>query len=118
MLSPIANPLASEEESRIILDKLSKIDNPVSGIKPCIKKIKKSVDKNLLCVISGDIFPIDLVSHIPGVCEEYEIPYIFVPNRTWIKGFTCIIISYPDELKRKLWIYIYLFLFGLLYKYL
>lgn len=34
-----------------------------------------------LCVIAGDISPVDVVSHIPVLCEENEIPYVYVPSK-------------------------------------
>jgi H/ACA ribonucleoprotein complex subunit 2 len=32
-------------------------------------------------VIAGNITPIDVVSHLPVLCEENEIPYIYVPAK-------------------------------------
>lgn len=30
---------------------------------------------------TGNVSPIDVYSHIPGICEEKDIPYIFTPSR-------------------------------------
>lgn len=30
-------------------------------------------------IIAGNITPIDVVSHIPVLCEDSEVPYIYVP---------------------------------------
>jgi len=32
-------------------------------------------------VIAGDISPIDVVTPIPVLCEDHEIPYIYVPSK-------------------------------------
>lgn len=32
-------------------------------------------------IIAGDISPIDVFSHIPIMCEDSGIPYIFVPSK-------------------------------------
>ncbi len=32
-------------------------------------------------MIAGDISPIDVISHIPGICEDLEIPYIYVNSK-------------------------------------
>lgn len=32
-------------------------------------------------MIAGDISPVDVVSHIPVLCEDNEIPYVFVPSK-------------------------------------
>jgi hypothetical protein len=34
-----------------------------------------------LCVLAGDISPIDVITHIPVTCEENKIPYIYVPSK-------------------------------------
>lgn len=32
-------------------------------------------------VIAGDISPLDVISHLPVLCEEKEIPYIYVSSK-------------------------------------
>jgi H/ACA ribonucleoprotein complex subunit 2 len=32
-------------------------------------------------VIAADISPIDVISHIPVLCEDHNIPYIYVTSR-------------------------------------
>ena len=34
-----------------------------------------------LCVIAGDISPIDVITHIPILCEESNVPYIYVHSK-------------------------------------
>lgn len=34
-----------------------------------------------LCIIAGDISPIDVITHVPVLCEEADIPYIYVPSK-------------------------------------
>ena len=34
-----------------------------------------------ICVIAGDISPIDVVIHLPVMCEDRDIPYIYVPSK-------------------------------------
>lgn len=34
-----------------------------------------------LCVIAGDISPIDVISHLPVFCEESEVAYVFVSSK-------------------------------------
>ena len=33
-------------------------------------------------VIAADISPMDVISHIPVLCEDHHVPYIFVTSRT------------------------------------
>ncbi len=32
-------------------------------------------------VIAGDISPVDVISHLPVLCEDAEIPYVFVASK-------------------------------------
>lgn len=34
-----------------------------------------------LVILAGDISPLDILSHIPVLCEEQNVPYIFVPSK-------------------------------------
>ncbi len=34
-----------------------------------------------ICIIAGDISPIDVVTHLPVLCEDHDIPYIYVPSK-------------------------------------
>lgn len=33
-------------------------------------------------ILAGDVSPIDVISHIPVLCEENQIPYCYVPSKT------------------------------------
>merc|ERR1712070_722788 len=47
------------------------------------KKIVKAVRKGTkgTCIIAGDVSPIDVLSHVPVLCEDNEVPYVFVPSK-------------------------------------
>lgn len=34
-----------------------------------------------ILILAGDITPIDIISHLPVMCEDAQIPYIFVPSK-------------------------------------
>ena len=34
-----------------------------------------------LCIIAGDISPIDVISHVPIMCEDAGIPYCYVTSK-------------------------------------
>ena len=34
-----------------------------------------------LVILAGDTSPIDVFSHIPVLCEENQIPYVYVPSK-------------------------------------
>ena len=32
-------------------------------------------------MLAGDISPIDVLTHIPVVCEDKDVPYVYVPSK-------------------------------------
>ena len=34
-----------------------------------------------ILILAGDITPIDIISHLPVMCEDAQIPYVFVPSK-------------------------------------
>jgi H/ACA ribonucleoprotein complex subunit 2 len=49
------------------------------GVKEVVKALRKGVKG--FCVIAGDISPIDVISHVPIMCEDNQVPYIYVPSK-------------------------------------
>lgn len=42
-----------------------------------------------MVLLAGDISPIDVVAHLPVLCEEAAIPYVYVPEKCvlgWATG--------------------------------
>jgi H/ACA ribonucleoprotein complex subunit 2 len=65
-------------------------------VKECVKAIRKSPlatpatlssdpDSNTIpngiVILAADISPMDVISHIPVLCEDHDIPYVYVPSR-------------------------------------
>lgn len=60
------------------------------GVKEVVKSLRKSAatapsstvsDPAAVVVLAADISPMDVISHIPVLCEDHNIPYIYVPSR-------------------------------------
>lgn len=62
------------------------------GVKECVKAIRKSpvatpatlassAPPPGIVVLAADISPMDVISHIPVLCEDHNLPYLFVPSR-------------------------------------
>jgi H/ACA ribonucleoprotein complex subunit 2 len=60
------------------------------GVKEVTKTIRKSSAGPVtsaaapspgIVVLAGDIFPLDVISHLPIACEDHNIPYIYVRSR-------------------------------------
>eukprot|EP00307_Rebecca_sp_RCC1486_P012908 CAMPEP_0119406446 /NCGR_PEP_ID=MMETSP1335-20130426/768_1 /TAXON_ID=259385 /ORGANISM="Chrysoculter rhomboideus, Strain RCC1486" /LENGTH=160 /DNA_ID=CAMNT_0007430525 /DNA_START=39 /DNA_END=518 /DNA_ORIENTATION=+ len=81
-VSPIANPLADKRLTKSVL-KVVKKASASKLIRRGVKEVVKALKKNEkgLCIIAGDISPIDVICHIPVFCEEKEVPYIYVPSK-------------------------------------
>ena len=50
-----------------------------NGLKDVQSRIRKG-EKGLV-VFAGDVTPIDVMCHLPAVCEEKGLPYVFTPSR-------------------------------------
>ena len=42
-----------------------------------------------ICVIAGNISPIDVITHVPILCEEANVPYIYVPSKEVSSHVSC-----------------------------
>ncbi|CCJ30272.1 unnamed protein product [Pneumocystis jirovecii] len=62
------------------IDSLSPIANPLAP-KKLRKRVLKTLRKGKLVILAGDISPIDVISHLPVLCEDYSCPYVFVPSK-------------------------------------
>jgi H/ACA ribonucleoprotein complex subunit 2 len=58
------------------------------GVKEVVKALRKSSastpnpsDPPAIVVIAADISPMDVISHIPVLCEDHGIPYIYIKSR-------------------------------------
>ena len=81
-MTVISKPLAGKKLTKKVY-KLVKKAAKAKAIKRGVKEVVKSLRKGSkgLCVIAGDISPIDVISHLPVLCEEADVPYIFVPSK-------------------------------------
>ena len=87
-LSPIASPLAGESLTKKLLKlvkRASKVKNALKrGVKEVVKCARK--DQQGLCIIAGDISPIDVITHLPILCEEKRIAYCYVQSKAELGG--------------------------------
>ena len=43
---------------------------------------KENKKQKSICILAGDVSPIDVISHIPILCEKNKVPYIYIPSLT------------------------------------
>ena len=59
------------------------------GVKEVVKALRKSTSSSTtsssspigVVILAADISPMDVISHIPVLCEDHNIPYIYVTSR-------------------------------------
>lgn len=80
--SPISEPMATDKLASKLLKLTKKLAN-LKLIKRGVKEVNKAFRKGVkgICIIAGDVSPVDVVSHIPVRCEKDNLPYVFVPSR-------------------------------------
>ena len=81
-VSAIANPLASKKATKRVhklVKKATKAKVVRRGVKEVVKALRKG--EKGFCIIAGDISPIDVISHLPIMCEDREVPYLYVPSK-------------------------------------
>ena len=109
VISPIAQPLAGEKLTKKLLKLVKKVAKADSkklrrGVKECVKYIRKG--ETGLCLIAGDISPIDVITHLPILCEESDISYCYVPSKEELGGAaltkrptSCVLIKSSSDVK-------------------
>ncbi|EME50193.1 hypothetical protein DOTSEDRAFT_93562, partial [Dothistroma septosporum NZE10] len=94
-LVPFANPLADDKAQKKVLKAVKKAAKHKAlkrGVKECVKSIRKSPPATPatlgsgtlphgIVILAADISPMDVISHIPVLCEDHNIPYVYVPSR-------------------------------------
>ena len=71
------------------------------GVKEVVKALRKG--EKGFCIIAGDISPVDVITHLPIMCEDRGIPYLYVPSKhdlgaaaTTKRPTSCVLVS-PKE---------------------
>merc|ERR1712113_770183 len=77
------------------------------GVKETVKAVRKGTKG--VVVIAADISPIDVLSHLPILCEDKGVPYIYVKSRAEVgeacktkRPTSCVLIATPGTDKDKI----------------
>lgn len=59
------------------------VRNSGGKVKKGANEVTKAVDRGLakLVLIAEDVDPPEIVAHLPLLCEERKIPYVYVPSK-------------------------------------
>lgn len=134
-LVPFANPLADEKQTKKLLRAVQKgmatfnkkFDMLISsaaakhktlhrGVKEVVKSIRKSpsdlpasstvATPTAVVILAADISPMDVISHLPVLCEDHSIPYIYIASRAELgaasntKRPTSVVMVKKDRIKK------------------
>ena len=86
----IAHPLATKKSTKKahkLVKKAASAKKLRRGVKEVVKGLRKG--EKGLAILAGDIYPLDVISHLPVLLEEKDIPYIFVPSKQDLGAAAC-----------------------------
>lgn len=83
-VNKISKPMASKKLAKKIYKLIKKASkertkNVVNGLKDVQTRIRKG--ERGITIFAGDVYPVDIVCHLPAVCEEKDIAYCYTPSR-------------------------------------
>ena len=80
-LSERAKPLANDELTQKLLllcEKAIKANKLKRGANESTKSLNRDVSE--LIILAADAKPLEIILHLPLLCEDKSVPYIFVPS--------------------------------------
>ncbi|XP_064596291.1 H/ACA ribonucleoprotein complex subunit 2-like protein [Liolophura sinensis] len=109
-LSPISQPLASRKLTKKLY-KVIKKANKQKQLRKGVREIQKFIRKgeNGLVILAGDTNPIEVICHMPLVCEEKGMPYCYTPSKEDLGAAlgsvrpTCMVMVKPHDDYRELY---------------
>lgn len=106
-VSPIANPLASRKMAKKLYKTIKKAKRAKKlrrGVTDVQKYLRKG--ERGFVVFAGDVSPVEVMCHLPGVCEEKDIPYCYVPSKEELgaamevkRSVVCLLIQESEDYK-------------------
>ncbi|KAH7643497.1 NHP2-like protein 1 hoip [Dermatophagoides pteronyssinus] len=81
-INPKAYPLADSALTAKIFNLLQQANN-YKQLKKGANEVTKTLNRNLaeLVVMSADTTPIEILLHLPLLCEDKNVPYVFVRSK-------------------------------------
>ncbi|XP_075398169.1 H/ACA ribonucleoprotein complex subunit 2 [Tenrec ecaudatus] len=103
-LNPIAQPLASRRLTRKLYKCIKKAVKQ-KQIRRGVKEVQKFLNKGEkgIMILAGDTLPVEVYCHLPVMCEDRNLPYVYIPSKTDLgaaagsKRPTCVIMVKPHE---------------------
>lgn len=82
-VNAISVPMAPKKLTKKIYKCIKKASKHKTYLRNGLKDVQKHLRKGEtgLVVFAGDVYPVDIMCHLPIVCEDKNIPYCFTPSR-------------------------------------
>nr|CAG4645958.1 EOG090X0JRW [Lynceus sp. MCZ IZ 141354] len=82
-INPISQPMAGRKLAKKIYKLLKKASKHKGYVRNGLKDVQRRIRKGEkgIVVLAGDVTPLDIMCHMPAVCEEKRIPYGYTPSR-------------------------------------
>lgn len=86
-LCPIAAPLAGKKLTKRLFKCVKKAAKQKNQLRKGVREVTKFIKKKdtfgtkRFVIIAGNVSPIDVISHVPGLCEQFDIPYVYTPSK-------------------------------------
>ncbi|XP_043466402.1 H/ACA ribonucleoprotein complex subunit 2-like protein [Leptopilina heterotoma] len=83
-VNAISQPMAPKKLTKKIYKCIKKASKHKTFVRNGLKDVQKCIRKGEtgIVVFAGDVFPIEIMCHLPVVCEDKNIPYCYTPSRT------------------------------------
>ncbi|KAL7735008.1 hypothetical protein ACLKA6_011272 [Drosophila palustris] len=82
-INAIAKPMAGKKLAKKCYKLIKKAMKHKTYLRNGLKDVQTRLRKGEtgICIFAGDVTPVDIMCHLPAVCEEKGIPYTYTPSR-------------------------------------
>nr|CAD7393179.1 unnamed protein product [Timema cristinae]CAD7425154.1 unnamed protein product [Timema monikensis] len=79
----IAKPMAPKKLAKKLYKVIKKASKHKTFLRNGLKDVQREIRKGAtgIVVFAGDVTPIEIMCHLPAVCEEKDLPYCYIPSR-------------------------------------
>ncbi|XP_064545013.1 H/ACA ribonucleoprotein complex subunit 2-like protein [Drosophila montana] len=107
-INAIAKPMAGKKLAKKCYKLIKKAMKHKTYLRNGLKDVQTRLRKGEtgICIFAGDVTPVDIMCHLPAVCEEKGIPYAYTPSRADLgaamgvkRGTVALLVRQNDDYK-------------------
>nr|XP_053645045.1 H/ACA ribonucleoprotein complex subunit 2-like protein isoform X1 [Cherax quadricarinatus] len=107
-VSIIAQPMASKKVAGRLYKLIKKSSTHKTYLEASVKGVQKWLRKGMkgIVVFAGNVSPIEVMCHLPALCEDNQVPYIYTPSREDLgaamgvtRGVLCVFVREHEDYK-------------------